>query len=101
MSHMSLFFVAGIYFYARGVFALFGQTLFFTRRSLEMVEPTELATYLKKSGILHIVTGTVFVGKALLDVAFPYEKWVFMVFFICLFACVILLARCNERYTKK
>jgi len=98
---MSLFFVAGIYFYARGVFALFGRTLFYTKRSLELIEPEDLHAYLKESGVWHIVAGTIFVGKALTDIMFP-ENYVFLaIFFVLLIVCAFFLARCNERFTKK
>ena len=35
---MTLLFLAGIYFFARGVFALYGQTIFYTKRVLENIE---------------------------------------------------------------
>ncbi|WP_313524665.1 hypothetical protein [Anaerotignum sp.] len=98
---MSLFFVVGIYFYARGVFALFGQTIFYTKRTLELIEPENLPVYLKESGIWHVVAGTIFVGKALADIMFPGSKIVLTMFFVLLITCVFFLARCNERYIKK
>lgn len=98
---MSLFFVVGIYFYARGVFALFGQTLFYTKRTLDLIEPENLPAYLKESGIWHIVAGTIFVGKALLDIMFPGNKVFLAIFFVLLVVCVYFLARCNERFIKK
>lgn len=98
---MSLFFVIGIYFYARGIFALFGKTIFYTRRSLEKIEPEKLAAYLKEIGILHMAVGTIFVGKALIDIAFPFHKMFYWIFIALLAVCVFFLARCNERYMNK
>lgn len=98
---MSLFFVVGIYFYARGVFALFGQTIFYTKRTLDLIEPENLPAYLKESGIWHIVAGTIFVGKALIDIMFPGNKMFLAIFFVLLVVCVYFLARCNERFIKK
>lgn len=98
---MTLFFVVGIYFYARGIFALFGQTIFYTKRSLEWIEEERLPAYLKESGICHIAVGTLFVGKALLDVLFPGSFLVMLLFSALLLICVFFLARCNERYSKK
>ncbi|MDD4844397.1 MAG: hypothetical protein PHU31_08710 [Anaerotignum sp.] len=98
---MSLFFVVGIYFYARGIFALFGQTTLYTRRSLEKIEPEKLPAYLKEIGTLQMVVGTIFVGKALIDVAFPLHKVFYWIFIALLAVCVFFLSRCNERYMKK
>lgn len=98
---MSLFFVVGIYFYARGVFALFGQTIFYTKRTLDLIEPENLPAYLKESGIWHIVAGTIFVGKAIIDIMFPGNKMFLAIFFVLLVVCVYFLARCNERFIKK
>ncbi|AMJ40198.1 hypothetical protein [Anaerotignum propionicum] len=98
---MSLFFVVGIYFYARGVFALFGQTIFYTKRTLELIEPENLPAYLKESGVWHMVAGTIFVGKALLDIMFPLNKVFLAMFLVLLAVCVYFLSRCNERYIKK
>lgn len=98
---MTLFFVVGIYFYARGVFALSGQTIFYTKRSLECIEEERIPAYLKESGICHMAVGTVFVAKALLDVLFPGSFLVMLLFSALLIACVFFLARCNEKYSKK
>ncbi|WP_304507997.1 hypothetical protein [Anaerotignum sp.] len=98
---MSLFFVVGIYFYARGIFALFGQTTLYTKRMLEKIEPENLPAYLKEVGTWQMVVGTIFVGKALIDVVFPFHKVFYWIFIALLAVCVFFLARCNERYTKK
>ena len=98
---MTLFFVVGIYFYARGVFALFGQTIFYTRRTLELIDPENVPAYLKETGLWHMAAGTVFVGKALLDIVFPQSKVFFALFFVLLVVCVVFLSRSNERYIKK
>ncbi|MFV0313510.1 MAG: hypothetical protein ACK5I7_00235 [Anaerotignum sp.] len=98
---MSMYFIAGIYFYARGVFALFGQTTFYTKRVLDLIEPENLLLYLKTTGVWHMVAGTIFVGKVLMDILFPQSKMVLAIFLALLFVCVYFLARCNERFTKK
>lgn len=98
---MSLFFVVGIYFYARGIFALFGQTILYTKRTLELIEPENLPAYLKEIGTWQMVAGTIFVGKALIDIAFPFDKVFLAIFLVLLSVCVFFLARCNERYIKK
>lgn len=98
---MSIFFVASIYFYARGVFALFGQTIFYTKRILDRIEPENLPAYLKEIGTWQMVVGTVFLGKALIDSRYPTNNLVFGIFIALLVVCTFFLARCNERYTKK
>ena len=47
---MTLLFLAGIYFFARGVFALYGQTIFYTKRVLENIEEKDIPAYLKEIG---------------------------------------------------
>lgn len=98
---LGLYFVAGIYFFARGVFALFGQTLFYTKRALEQIDPSDLPAYLKQIGICHIATGVLFVGKAILDVAFPFNRAVSIGFIILLVVCIYFLAKTNEKYIKR
>ena len=98
---MSLMFVAGIYFFARGVFALYGQTTFYTKRVLEHIEPERLPSYLKEIGVWHIVTGVIFTGKAILDVPFPGSRPLLAVFLAALLVCVFFLSRVNEKYTKR
>lgn len=97
---MSLFFLAGIYFFARGVFALFGQTVFYTKRTLEHISPEALPAYLKEVGIWHMVTGVVFTGKAILDVAFPASRPLLILFLAALVVCVYFLSKVNEKYQK-
>lgn len=97
---MSLLFIAGIYFFARGVFALYGQTTFYTKRALEHIEPQDLSAYLKEIGVWHIVTGVVVTGKAILDVPFPGSRPLLAVFLIALLICVFFLGKVNDKYTK-
>lgn len=97
---MGLLFIAGIYFFARGVFALFGQTTFYTARALEHIAPEDLPAYLKEIGRWHIVTGVVFTGKAILDVPFPGSRPILIAFLVALILCVFFLSRVNEKYTK-
>lgn len=98
---IGLFFTAGIYLFARGIFALFGQTLFYTRRALEQIEPGSLPAYLKEIGICHTAAGALFVAKAILDVALPGSRPVFIGFLILLVVCLVFLVRTNEKYMKK
>ena len=97
---MGLLFIAGIYFFARGVFALFGQTTFYTQRTLEHIDPHDFPAYLKEVGTWHIVTGAVFVGKAILNVPFPDSRPILIGFIALLFVCVFFLSKVNEKYTK-
>lgn len=98
---MTLFFVVGIYLFARGVFALFGQPIFYTKKTLENIEPSSLPSYLKEEGIWNLVTGFAFTAKAILDKVFPSNKIIFLGFIILLVICVIFLSKCNEKYLKK
>lgn len=98
---MGLYFIAGIYFFARGIFALFGQTVFYTRRALEQVEPEMLPAYLREIGIGHTATGALFVGKAILDVAFPGSLPISIGFIVLLVICLIFLAKTNEKFMKQ
>ena len=68
---MTLLFLAGIYFFARGVFALYGQTIFYTKRVLENIEEKDIPAYLKEIGKMNLLLGVLFVGKACLDIPFP------------------------------
>ena len=43
---MTLLFLAGIYFFARGVFALYGQTIFYTKRVLENIEEKDIPVHM-------------------------------------------------------
>lgn len=98
---IGLYFVAGIYLFARGIFALFGQTLFYTRRSLEQIAPENLSAYLREIGICQMAAGALFVGKSVLDVAFPGSRPISVVFVILLVICLIFLVRTNEKFIKK
>lgn len=97
---MTLLFLAGIYFYARGVFALFGQTIFYTKRNLENIEAEDIPAYLKEIGRMHIVVGTLFVGKALLDIPFPLNRPILYGWLLVLLICVYFIARIDTKYKK-
>lgn len=71
---MTLLFLAGIYFFARGVFALYGQTIFYTKRVLENIEEKDIPAYLKEIGKMNLLLGVLFVGKACLDIPFPWQS---------------------------
>ncbi len=98
---MTIFFVVGIYLFARGIFALYGQPIFYTKRTIETISPEQLPAYLKEVGIWNTLTGIVFTGKAILDKLFPGSTWLLIVFIILLLICVVFLSKCNEKYIKK
>lgn len=95
------FFVVGIYLFARGIFALFGQPIFYTQRALENIDPQNLSAYLKEEGTWNMIAGFVFVGKAILDKLFPGSTVLWIVFVLLLLICVFFHAKCNEKYIKK
>lgn len=68
---MTLLFLAGIYFFARGVFALYGQTIFYTKRVLENIEEKNIPAYLKEIGKMNLLLGVLFVGKRVWIFPFP------------------------------
>lgn len=98
---MSLLFLAGIYFFARGVFALYGHTTFYTKRSLENIEEANLPAYLKEIGRMHLIVGTVFVAKAILDVPFPGSRPLLYGFLLVLLVCVYFLSKIDSKYKKQ
>ncbi|WP_317855816.1 hypothetical protein [Chakrabartyella piscis] len=98
---MNLFFIFSIYFFARGVFALFGQPLFYTKRSLANITEEQLPIYLKEVGVLDMIVGGLFFLKALLDILMPQSMAVTIGFLALVMICVVKLARCNEKYIKK
>lgn len=67
---MTLLFLAGIYFFARGVFALYGQTIFYTKRVLENIEEKDIRLS-QGDWQKNLLLGVLFVGKACLDIPFP------------------------------
>lgn len=98
---MMLFFVAGIYLFARGIFAWYGQPIFYRKGTLENIDPDHLPQYLREEGVWNFLTGLVLVGKAILDKVFPGNMTLFIVFIVLLLVCVVFLAKCNEKYRKK
>ena len=94
---IGLFFAAGIYLFARGIFALFGQTLFYTQRSLEQIAPENLSAYLREIGICQMAAGALFVGKAVLDVVFPGSRPISIGFLILLVVCLIFLVKTDRK----
>lgn len=97
---MMLFFVAGIYLFARGIFAWYGQPIFYRKGTLENIDPDHLPQYLREEGVWNFLTGLVLVGKAILDKVFPGSMTLFIVFIVLLLVCVVFLAKCNEKYRK-
>lgn len=97
---MSLLFLAGIYFFARGVFALYGHTTFYTKRSLENIDEANLPAYLKEIGRMHLIVGAVFVAKAILDVPFPGNRPLLYGFLLVLLVCVYFLSKIDTKYKK-
>ena len=98
---MSLLFLAGIYFFARGVFALYGHTTFYTKRSLENIDEANLPAYLKEIGRMHLIVGAVFVAKAILDVPFPGSRPLLYGFLLVLLVCVYFLSKIGSKYKKQ
>ena len=98
---MSLLFLAGIYFFARGVFALYGHTTFYTKRSLENIDEANLPAYLKGIGRMHLIVGAVFVAKAILDVPFPGSRPLLYGFLLVLLVCVYFLSKIDSKYKKQ
>lgn len=98
---MSLLFLAGIYFFARGVFALYGHTTFYTKRSLENIDEANLPAYLKEIGRMHLIVGAVFVAKAILDVPFPGSRPLLYGFLLVLLVCVYFLSKIDSKYKKQ
>lgn len=98
---MSLLFLAGIYFFARGVFALYGHTTFYTKRSLENIDEANLPAYLKEIGRMHLIVGAVFVAKAILDVPFPGSRPLLYGFLLVLLVCVYFLSKIDTKYKKQ
>ena len=94
---MMLFFVAGIYLFARGIFAWYGQPIFYRKGTLENIDPA----YLREEGVWNFLTGLILVGKAILDKVFPGSTALFIVFILLLLVCVVFLSKCNEKYRKK
>lgn len=97
---MNLFFLCAIYFFARGIFALYGQPLFYTKRSLANIDEEQLPVYLKEVGVLDMIVGVLFFLKALFDIVLPQSTFVTIIFFALILICVVKLARCNEKYIK-
>ena len=97
---MSVSFLASIYFFARGVFALFGQTTFYTKRHLEHIDESDVPAYLKQIGTAHMAVGVVFLAKAILNVVAPYSKMALYVFLAALLVCVYFISRIDNKYKK-
>ncbi len=97
---LSLSFIASIYFYARGVFALFGQTTFYTKRHLEHIDAADVPAYLKQIGTAHIAVGTVFLAKAIANVVLPYSRAALYVFLAALLVCVFFISKIDNKYKK-
>lgn len=98
---MSLLFLAGIYFFARGVFALYGHTTFYTKRNLENIDEANLPAYLKEIGRMHLIVGAIFVAKAILDVPFPGSRPLLYGFLLVLLVCVYFLSKIDGKYKKQ
>ena len=97
---MSLSFLGSIYFFARGVFALFGQTTFYTKRHLEHIDESDLPAYLKQIGTAHVLVGIIFLAKAVLNVLCPYSRPVLYGFLLALLVCVYFISKIDNKYKK-
>ncbi len=98
---ITIFFVVGLYLFVRGVCALFGHPIFYTKRSLENIAPDVIPAYLKEVGVWNVVTGGLFLAKAISDKFFPGNMVLQVIFLVLLVLCVIFLAKSNEKYLKK
>ena len=98
---MSLFIIVGIYFYIRGITSIAGKSIFYTNRSMELIEEERIPEFLKEIGKIYLYTGTVFTIKGMLDLFFWGNHMISIVFFVFMIICVVFLARCNEKYLKK
>ena len=94
---MTLLFLAGIYFFARGVFALYGQTIFYTKRVLENIEEKNIPAYLKEIGKMNLLLGVLFVGKACLDIPFPGSRPILYGWLLILLLCVFSISKIDKR----
>ena len=98
---MTLLFLAGIYFFARGVFALYGQTIFYTKRVLENIEEKNIPAYLKEIGKMNLLLGVLFVGKACLDMPFPFFVFGPFGWLLILLLCVFSISKIDTKYKKQ
>ena len=94
---MTLLFLAGIYFFARGVFALYGQTIFYTKRVLENIEEKDIPAYLKEIGKMNLLL----VGKACLDIPFPGSRPILYGWLLILLLCVFSISKIDTKYKKQ
>lgn len=98
---MTLLFLAGIYFFARGVFALYGQTIFYTKRVLENIDKKDLPAYLKEIGRMNLLLGILFVGKAYLEIPFPGNRPILYGWLLILLICVFSISKIDTKYKKQ
>ena len=110
---MTLLFLAGIYFFARGVFALYGQTIFYTKRVLENIEEKNIPAYLKEIGKMNLLLGVLFagsdgacicdqcIGKACLDIPFPGSRPILYGWLLILLLCVFSISKIDTKYKKQ
>ena len=98
---MTLLFLAGIYFFARGVFALYGQTIFYTKRVLENIDKKDLPAYLKEIGRMNLLLGILFVGKAYLEIPFPGNRPILYGWLLILLICVFSISKIDSKYKKQ
>ena len=90
---MTLLFLAGIYFFARGVFALYGQTTFYTKRVLENIEEKDIPAYLKEIGKMNLLLGV-------LDIPFPGSRPILYGWLFVLLLCVFSISKIDTKYKK-
>ncbi len=98
---MTLLFLAGIYFLVRGVFALLGQTTFYTKRVLENIEEKNIPAYLKEIGKINLLLGVLFVGKACLDLLYPGSRPILYGWLLVLLLCVFSISKIDTKYKKQ
>ena len=92
--------LVGIYFLVRGIFALLGQTIFYTKRVLEHIEEKNLPAYLKEIGKMNLLLGILFIGKAGLDFLYPGSRSILYGWLLVLLLCVFVISRIDAKYKK-
>ena len=88
-------------FLCQGVFALYGQTIFYTKRVLENIEEKDIPAYLKEIGKMNLLLGVLFVGKACLDIPFPGSRPILYGWLLILLLCVFSISKIDTKYKKQ
>lgn len=98
---MTLLFLAGIYFFARGVFALYGQTIFYTKRVLENIEEKNIPAYLKEIGKMNLLLGVLFVCQWRVWISLSGSRPILYGWLLILLLCVFSISKIDTKYKKQ